>query len=98
MNNEQREIIDTMLWDIANGCMREVYASDEYKKESAEHNARRVNLETTLTEEQRDLLSNIEESLIHQGVIENRLVRREIYFFGLVQGVEIGRQFNENQH
>ncbi|MDR1020495.1 MAG: hypothetical protein LBL73_07040 [Synergistaceae bacterium] len=86
------ENLDKKLWDIAESCMPEVRALDEYRQESSAFRASWAMLEAALTEVQMEPLREIEECLNAEAAMESRLMHRKIYFYGLAQGIEIGRR------
>jgi predicted transposase YdaD len=84
--------LDDTLWDIAQSCVPEARDSDEYKKETAKQNANWETLKTTLTKDQFAVLLKYEAQNNDLLSMEEDLVYRKIFFYGLAQGMEIGRR------
>ena len=88
----EHEKLNDTLWGIAQSCIPEARSSNEYEKAWAEHKSALAKLEATLTEAQIRMLRDVEESHIHSIALEDDLVYRKIFFYGLAKGIEIDRR------
>jgi hypothetical protein len=86
------EALDRILRDIAEECIPEARASDEYKEERAKRKAYFDTLRSMLTEGQWGIFMEADDQTHFLASLEETVMRRKIFFYGLAQGIKIGRR------
>jgi hypothetical protein len=86
------EELDEILRDVAEECIPEVRASDEYKELWAKHDTYLDMLKATMTEAQWYIFAEYEDQCDYSALLEEIASFRKIFFYGLAQGIKIGRR------
>jgi hypothetical protein len=86
------EELDEILRDVAEECIPEVRASDEYEEAWAERSGCAERFHAALTESQWRIFMEFEEEDNYTSLLEEIAMFRKIFFYGLAQGIRIGRR------